>query len=137
MGGVLAGGVSLWAVSPRVVFPPTVFMAAPIRFFCRAWLLPFFVMSVFSAIPASGRPPGLRHRSFSTPCTVTAACAIIRLLKKHVLSSGSKRHTTTTTKLLPCSYAAKFRVVAGFAPPVVVLECGFSSARVWVCEDLM
>jgi len=25
---------------------------------------------------------------------------------------------------------------AGFAPPVVVQGCGFSSARVWLCDDL-
>jgi len=29
VGGVLAGGVSLWAVSPRVVFPPAVFGGCP------------------------------------------------------------------------------------------------------------
>jgi len=65
VGGVMAGGVSLWAVSPVWCFPPRCLGAAPFRFFCRAWLLPFFVMSVFSAVPASGRPPGLRHSSLS------------------------------------------------------------------------
>ena len=48
---------------PVWCFPPRCLGAAPLRFFCRAWLLPFFVMSVFSAVPASGRPPGQRHGS--------------------------------------------------------------------------
>jgi len=49
---------------PLWCFPPRCLEAAPLRFLCRAWLLPFIVMSsVFSAVPASGRPPGQRHGS--------------------------------------------------------------------------
>jgi len=61
---VLAGGVSLWAVSPHAVFPPAVFGGCPPRFFCHAWLLPFILMSaVFSGVSAPGRPPGQQQDS--------------------------------------------------------------------------
>jgi len=61
VGGVLAGGVSLWAVSPRVVFPPAVFGGCPppVLLSLLAFLLSLSEMcSVFPGIPAPGRPPG-------------------------------------------------------------------------------
>ena len=63
MGGVLAGGVSLWAVSPRVVFPPAVFGGCPPPVVLSRVVATFLCLScsLLSGVPAPGRPPGLQQ----------------------------------------------------------------------------
>jgi len=43
-------------------------------------------------------------------------------------------YTYYTVEVVGCRVASLRD--AGFAPRVVVLGCGFSLARVWLCEDL-
>ena len=64
VGGVLAGGVPLWAVSPLVVFSPAVFWGLPpLRFLCRALLLAFMsCVPDASGVPVPGLPPGHQQK---------------------------------------------------------------------------
>ena len=56
-------GFPVGCFPPSGVFPPWCLGAAPLRFFCRALLHSFLCLmcSLFSGVPAPGRPPGLRQ----------------------------------------------------------------------------
>ena len=68
VGGVLARGVFLWAVPPRVVFPPGVWGLPPSGSFAARGCYLSVMSIVFSAVPASGRPPGQRQVLYAYVC---------------------------------------------------------------------
>jgi len=75
----LAGGVSLWAVSPRVVFPPAVFGGCPPPVLLSRVVATFLCLmcSLLSGVPAPGRPPGLRHGSGLPAPAAADQCSVL------------------------------------------------------------
>jgi len=77
---LLAGGVPLWAVSPLVVFPPAVFGGCPppvpLSRVAASFHRLMCSLSLFSGVPAPGRPPGQRHGSGLPGPVVAEQCSM-------------------------------------------------------------
>ena len=126
VGGVLADGVPLWAVSPLVVLPPAVFGGCPppVPLSRVAASFHCLMCSPFSGVPAPGRPPGAGLSQLSSPYvrirSKTWSGNGTSIGRKFVLARRSARTAArvTSPRLRPSAgYALLARARLGAAEP--------------------